>query len=68
MEYEQAQRGLFAVLTQEMRNYSSKTIKAYKSCVRNFAQHIAPNGLKCPDDQDIHTCFEKTNRENTQST
>jgi integrase/recombinase XerD len=36
--------GLFDVLAQEMRlrNYSYKTIKAYKSCIREFAQYISP--------------------------
>ncbi len=35
---------LYSVMEQEMRlrNYSHKTIKAYRSCVRNFAKYISP--------------------------
>ncbi len=35
---------LFEVLTQELRlrGYSPKTIKAYKSCIRCFAEHFSP--------------------------
>jgi integrase/recombinase XerD len=35
---------LFAVLTREMRlrNYSLKTIKAYKSCLRSFVHYFSP--------------------------
>jgi len=37
-------RGLFEVLTEELRlrNYSPKTIKAYKSCIRAFVQYFSP--------------------------
>jgi site-specific recombinase XerD len=39
---------LFSVLADELRlrNYSSKTLKAYKSCLRSFIQHIAPKHPK----------------------
>lgn len=35
---------LFEVLARELRlrNYSYKTLKAYRSCIRSFAKHIAP--------------------------
>ena len=35
---------LFAVLSQELklRNYSPKTIKAYRSCLKSFVNHFAP--------------------------
>ena len=35
---------LFEVLTKELRlrNYSPKTLKGYKSCLRSFIKHIAP--------------------------
>lgn len=38
------QVGLFEVLAQEMRlrNYSYKTIKAYKSCIRSLATYVKP--------------------------
>ena len=47
--------GLFDVLTQEMRlrNYSPKTIKAYKSCIRSYAQHIAPKHPREADNTEI---------------
>lgn len=39
-----ASRGLMEVMLEELRlrNYSPRTIKAYSSCVRAFARHIAP--------------------------
>lgn len=39
-----AQPTLFAVLTKEMhlRNYSHKTIKAYRSCLRSFIKYFSP--------------------------
>lgn len=45
METVQTTRGgLFTVLTQEMRlrNYSPKTIKAYKSCIRSLVAYVEP--------------------------
>jgi site-specific recombinase XerD len=47
--------GLFDVLTQEMRlrNYSPKTIKAYKSCIRGFAQYISPKNPRDAANEDI---------------
>jgi integrase/recombinase XerD len=50
-----SQSRLFDVLTQEMRlrNYSSKTIKAYKSCIRSYARHIDPRHPREAIDADI---------------
>jgi site-specific recombinase XerD len=47
--------GLFDVLAQEMRlrNYSPKTIKAYKSCIRGFAQYISPKNPRDATNEDI---------------
>jgi site-specific recombinase XerD len=47
--------GLFDVLAQEMRlrNYSPKTIKAYKSCIRGFAQYISPKNPREATNEDI---------------
>ena len=47
--------GLFEVLTQEMRlrNYSSKTIKAYKSTVRSLAKHFQPRHPRDLGNEDI---------------
>jgi integrase/recombinase XerD len=46
---------LFEVLTQEMRlrNYSSKTIKAYKSCIRSLAEHFTPRHPRELTNEDI---------------
>lgn len=46
---------LFDVLTQEMRlkNYSYKTVKAYKSCIRSYARHIAPKHPRDATNTDI---------------
>lgn len=47
--------GLFDVLTQEMRlrNYSYKTLKAYKSCIRSFAQHLHPKHSREATNEDV---------------
>jgi site-specific recombinase XerD len=47
--------GLFDVLAQEMRlrNYSPKTIKAYKSCIRGFVRFISPRHPRELQDEDI---------------
>ena len=47
--------GLFEVLREELRlrNYSPKTIKAYLSCIRMFARHIAPRLPRDAHDDDI---------------
>ena len=46
---------LFEVLTQEMRlrNFSYKTVKAYKSCIRSFADFFAPRHPRDLTNQDI---------------
>ena len=46
---------LFEVLTQEMRlrNYSHKTTKAYKSCIRSLANHFAPRHPRDLTNEDI---------------
>jgi integrase/recombinase XerD len=43
------------VLAQELRlrNYSPKTIKAYKSCIRSFARYIAPKHPREATEEDI---------------
>lgn len=54
MEAEIQRRGsLFSILTQEMKlkNYSLKTIKAYKSCIRSFVQYIAPKHPRKVDNE-----------------
>jgi site-specific recombinase XerD len=47
--------GLFSVMTQEMRlmNYSTKTIKAYRSSIRRFAQYIAPRHPRDAENTEI---------------
>ncbi len=44
MDNSSGPRGLLQVMREELRlrNYSPRTIKAYLSCVRAFARHIAP--------------------------
>jgi len=46
---------LIEVLTQEMklRNYSQKTIKSYKSCIRTYVRHIHPKHPREATDADI---------------
>jgi hypothetical protein len=48
--------GLFDVLTQEMRlrNYSPKTIKAYKSCIRSLARYYDPKHPRELTNEEIH--------------
>ncbi|GJQ21985.1 MAG: integrase [Bacteroidia bacterium] len=48
-------RGLFEVLVEEMRlrNYSPKTIKAYKSNIRSFVRHFAPRHPRALTEEDI---------------
>jgi hypothetical protein len=56
METVQTTRGgLFDVMAQELklRNYSPKTIKAYKSCIRGFAQDISPKNPREAANEDI---------------
>jgi site-specific recombinase XerD len=55
METGQIKGGLFDILAQEMRlrNYSYKTIKAYKSCIRGFAQYISPKNPRDATNEDI---------------
>ena len=52
---EQPPKTLLSVLVQEMRlrNYSLKTIKAYKSCIRSFIRHLHPVHPKDADAQAI---------------
>lgn len=47
--------GLFEVLTRELRlrNYSAKTIKAYKSCLRSFIDHFKPRHPRALSENDI---------------
>jgi integrase/recombinase XerD len=47
--------GLFETLTEELhlRNYSHKTIKAYKSCLRSFISHFAPRHPRDLNENDI---------------
>jgi uncharacterized protein YaaR (DUF327 family) len=47
--------GLFNALAQEMRlpNYSPKTIKSYKSCIREFTQYISPKNPRDAANEDI---------------
>lgn len=54
---EQPPRTLLTVLSQEMRlrNYSSKTIKAYMSCVRSFIRYLHPMPLRDADAQIIRS-------------
>ncbi len=49
--------GLFDVLTQELRlrNYSPKTIKAYRSCLRSFARYCSPRHPRELTERDIRT-------------
>jgi site-specific recombinase XerD len=48
--------GLFDILTQEMRlrNYSLKTIKAYKSSIRSLAQYFDPKHPRELTNEEIH--------------
>ena len=50
-------RNLFEVVREELRlrNYSPKTIKAYLSCIRMFARHIAPRLPKDAEQTDIRS-------------
>jgi integrase/recombinase XerD len=52
---QQPPRTLLAVLAQEMRlrNYSPKTIKAYRSCIRSFIRYLDPVHPKDADAQTI---------------
>lgn len=52
---EKKQPGLFEVLTNELRirNYSPKTIKAYRSCVRSFVKYLSPRHPREATEQDI---------------
>lgn len=47
--------GLYSVMAQEMRlrNYSPKTIKSYKSCIRSFVKYIQPMHPREANDKDI---------------
>jgi site-specific recombinase XerD len=49
------EKTLFGVLSQEMRlrNYSHKTIKAYKSCIRSFVNFTAPRHPRELQETDI---------------
>ena len=51
--------GLIQVLTNELRlrNYSPKTIKAYKSCVRSFVEYFLPRHPRDLDNEDIRSYF-----------
>ena len=53
------QRPLLDVLTDELRlrNYSPKTIKSYKSCVRSFVQFIVPEHPRALSDDHIRSTF-----------
>jgi len=55
MEQIPIQPGLFETVRREMRlrNYSHKTIKAYISCLRTFAKHIAPKHPREATDAEI---------------
>jgi site-specific recombinase XerD len=48
-------QGLFEVLTSELRirNYSPKTIKAYRSCVRSFVKYLSPRHPRVATENDI---------------
>lgn len=48
---------LFQVLTEELRlrNYSPKTIKAYKSCIRSLATHFSPRHPRDLTNEDIRS-------------
>lgn len=48
-------RGLLQVMREELRlrNYSPKTVKAYISCVRAFARHIAPTLPRDATEHDV---------------
>lgn len=50
-----SQLGLFEVLTQELRlrNYSHKTLKAYKSCLRMFIAYFRPRHPRDLTEEDI---------------
>jgi integrase/recombinase XerD len=50
-----SQGKLFEIITQEMRlrNYSDKTIKTYKSCIRLFADHIKPKHPRDADNNEL---------------
>lgn len=50
---------LFAALTREMRlrNYSDKTIKAYKSCIRTLASYAAPTHPRDLTSNELHQFF-----------
>jgi integrase/recombinase XerD len=52
-------RGLIEVLERELRlrNYSLKTIKSYKSCIRTFIKQIAPRHPRDLTDDDIRDAF-----------
>lgn len=52
-----AQPTLFAVLREEirLRNYSHKTYKAYKSCLRNFIQYFTPRHPRDLTNDDIRS-------------
>jgi integrase/recombinase XerD len=58
MEQVEKQRGsLFSILTREMRlkNYSLKTIKAYKSCLRSFITYFSPKHPRELNNEDVRS-------------
>ncbi|HET6274153.1 MAG TPA: site-specific tyrosine recombinase/integron integrase [Bacteroidota bacterium] len=57
MEQIPVQAGLFETVRQEMRlrGYSSKTIKAYLSCLRLFVRHIRPKHPREATDTDLRS-------------
>jgi integrase/recombinase XerD len=54
-KYNEQSPGLFEVLSRELRlrNYSPKTIKAYKSIIRSFAHHFKPRHPRELTENDI---------------
>ena len=55
-EFETNSGGLFSILAQEMhlRNYSPKTIKAYKSCIRSLINYTVPKHLRDLTNNEVH--------------
>ncbi|MDE3057573.1 MAG: phage integrase N-terminal SAM-like domain-containing protein [Bacteroidota bacterium] len=50
-------QGLFETMSQEMRlrNYSHKTLKAYRSCIRTFVRYFSPKHPRKISNSEIRT-------------